>query len=120
MAKEYEVRRDQILDAAEALFFTKSYSETSVEDVLQAVGIAKGTLYYYSKSKRDILNSLIDRMVREVADIYLATIKDNGLNAVDKLNAIYRPVGLGMQDGKDARVLRTALSQEPDNAEMWH
>ena len=42
-------RKAEILDAAEALFATKGYVKTSVADILDAVGIAKGTFYYHLK-----------------------------------------------------------------------
>lgn len=43
ISKEAEERRNEILDTAEMLFFTKGYTKTTVNDVLQAIGIAKGT-----------------------------------------------------------------------------
>ena len=44
-------RRAQILDEALALFITKGYQRTTIEDILSAVGIAKGTLYHHFRSK---------------------------------------------------------------------
>lgn len=62
-SKEPEERRSEILDAAEALFFTKGYTRTTVNDILQAVGIAKGTLYYYYKSKEEIMDAVVVRFI---------------------------------------------------------
>lgn len=63
--KEAEERKNEILDAAERLFGTKGYESTSINDILNAVGIARGTLYYHFKSKEDILDAMIDRMMGE-------------------------------------------------------
>lgn len=73
VVKEAEVRKNEILDAAERLFGTKGFDGTSTHDILNAVGIARGTLYYHFKSKEDILDAMIDRMtgrlVRDAAEI---------------------------------------------------
>ena len=65
--KEAAVRRNEILDAAEKLFGTKGYDATSTADILQELGIARGTLYYHFKSKEDILDAMIDRVTRTLA-----------------------------------------------------
>jgi AcrR family transcriptional regulator len=57
--KEPEERRNEILDTAETLFFTKGYGKTTVNDILQAIGIAKGTFYYYFKSKEEVMDAVL-------------------------------------------------------------
>ena len=59
--KNPEERKNEILDAADKLFTQKGFDGTSTNDILEAVGIARGTLYYHFKSKEDIMDSLIDR-----------------------------------------------------------
>lgn len=59
--KEADVRKHEILDAAGVLFWEKGYDSTSVTDIMNAVGIAKGTLYHHFKSKEEILDALIRR-----------------------------------------------------------
>lgn len=61
-------RREEILNAAEALFTTKGVTASTMNDILGAVGVAKGTLYYHFTSKDEILRSLIDRTVAEIAE----------------------------------------------------
>lgn len=62
VVKEASVRRDEILDAAEQLFVTKGFDGTSTGDILERVGIARGTLYYHFGSKEEILDAMIGRM----------------------------------------------------------
>ena len=57
------VRRAQILDASHRLFLTKGYEATTIEDVLTAVGIAKGTLYHHFPGKEAILDAIVLRTV---------------------------------------------------------
>ena len=62
VVKEAAERRKEILDVAEELFVTKGYDKTSTNDILDRIGIARGTLYYHFKSKEDILNAIIERI----------------------------------------------------------
>lgn len=62
VVKEAEERKNEILDAAERLFGAKGFDGTSTTDILNEIGIARGTLYYHFKSKEDILDAMIERM----------------------------------------------------------
>lgn len=61
ITKDPEERRNEILDAADMLFGQKGFDGTSTNDILEMVGIARGTLYYHFKSKEDIMDALIER-----------------------------------------------------------
>ena len=52
VSKPAAQRKDEILDAAQTLFVTKGYQATTIEDILKAVGIAKGTLYHHFPARR--------------------------------------------------------------------
>ena len=62
IVKEAAERKNEILDAAAELFAVKGYEETSTGDILDRVGIARGTLYYHFRSKEEILDALIERI----------------------------------------------------------
>ena len=64
--KDAEERKKEILDIAEELFTTKGYDNTSTADILDRVGIARGTIYYHFKSKEEILDALIDRIIQGI------------------------------------------------------
>lgn len=64
--KEAEVRKNEILDAAMRLFTEKGFDQTSMIDILDAIGIAKGTLYYHFKSKEAIMDALIERQTTHI------------------------------------------------------
>lgn len=65
-SKEAEERKKEILDIAEELFTAKGYDNTSTTDILDRVGIARGTIYYHFKSKEEILDALIDRITQGI------------------------------------------------------
>ena len=85
VVKEAIERRNEILDAAEELFVTKGYDKTSTNDILDRVGIARGTLYYHFKSKEEILNAMIER----INDSLIAKAKmiaaDTSVPVIDRL-----------------------------------
>ncbi len=64
--KDAEQRKKEILDAAETLFTAKGYDNTGTADILERVGIARGTLYYHFRSKEEILDALIDRAIQGI------------------------------------------------------
>lgn len=68
VVKEAEERKNEILDVAERLFGTKGFDSTSTTDILNEIGIARGTLYYHFKSKEEILDAMIDRMTNRLIE----------------------------------------------------
>ena len=59
-------RRAEIVQAAAQIFHDKGYEHTSMQDIADAVGILKGSLYYYIESKEALLYE-ITREVHESA-----------------------------------------------------
>lgn len=53
-------REGEILEVATRLFYEKGYSETSIQDIANRLGILKGSLYHYIQSKEDLLVAVID------------------------------------------------------------
>lgn len=61
---EISKRANEILQAARLLFSQRGYSGTTLQDIADKVGITKGTVYLYFKSKEDLLASVIEHEVR--------------------------------------------------------
>lgn len=59
--KEPEVRRAEIMEAAIRLFATKGYLNTTTQDIISAVNISRGLLYYHFKNKEDILYCIVEK-----------------------------------------------------------
>jgi AcrR family transcriptional regulator len=54
------LRAQQILEVAERMFHRQGYAQTSMEDIARETGLLKGSLYYYVKSKDDLLFRVVD------------------------------------------------------------
>ena len=85
IVKEAEERKEEILDAAEKLFGTKGFDHTSTNDILEAVGIARGTLYYHFKSKEEILDGVIERISNRLMSDAGKVILDTELPVLERL-----------------------------------
>ena len=59
--KKGDLKRGQILDAAERLFFEHGYDRTSVQDILDALGLSKGGFYHYFDTKASVLREICER-----------------------------------------------------------
>lgn len=62
IVKEAAERKNEILDVAEELFTQKGFDDTSTNDIINTIGIARGTLYHHFKSKEEILDAVIERL----------------------------------------------------------
>ena len=60
----FEIRRQKIIDIAAGLFARQGYAASSINDLCQAVGLAKGALYYYIESKEHLLVEIQSRVMR--------------------------------------------------------
>jgi len=58
--KAAATREEEILSAAARIFRQKGYHGTSVQDIADAVGLLKGSLYHYIRSKEQLLARLLD------------------------------------------------------------
>jgi AcrR family transcriptional regulator len=82
-------KRNDILDAAQRLIYTKGYEQMSIQDVLDELKISKGAFYHYFDSKPALLEALIMRMQLEVERIVIPIVRDAGIPALAKLQRIF-------------------------------
>ncbi|MBE5976953.1 TetR/AcrR family transcriptional regulator [Lacrimispora xylanisolvens] len=83
--KDADQRKNEILDAAETLFTLKGFDKTSTNEILEAVGIARGTLYYHFKSKEDIMDALIERHTSRLLKAAKEIAEDKGKPVYDRI-----------------------------------
>lgn len=89
VVKDADVRRAEILDCAQKFFYTKGYEQTSVRDIIDDVGVAKGTFYHYFSSKQALLEALIDRLAEQALQFIEPIVLNEQLNALDKIKQYF-------------------------------
>ncbi len=55
-------RREQILDAANALFAERAYDEVSIEEIASSAGVTRGLLHHYFGGRREVYLALLERL----------------------------------------------------------
>jgi len=63
---ERTARREQVLACARSVFSRRGYHATTVSDIIEEAGVARGTFYLYFKSKRSIFDELLDEYLRAI------------------------------------------------------
>jgi AcrR family transcriptional regulator len=72
--KPKEVRREELMDAAERIFLRKGVAATSVDEIVAAADVAKGTFYIHFESKERLLVALRQRFVTRFSGDLLAAM----------------------------------------------
>ncbi|WP_053374392.1 TetR/AcrR family transcriptional regulator [Paenibacillus sp. FJAT-27812] len=101
VVKEAEERRNEIIDAADELFGQKGFDGTSTNDILEKVGIARGTLYHHFKSKEDIMDALIERYSVRLLGTAQEIAADKCIPVVERIIRVVMALNLSGGSSKD-------------------
>ncbi|KNY25783.1 TetR/AcrR family transcriptional regulator [Pseudobacteroides cellulosolvens] len=88
ISKDPEERKNEIVDAAEELFYSKGYEKTSVSDIVKKVGVAQGLFYYYFKCKDEILNALAEKYLNSLMKKTKKVTDSPQYDAVEKIHKL--------------------------------
>jgi len=92
-----ESRADQLLETATLLFKEKGYHNTSMQDLADALGLQKGSLYYYIDSKEELLRELLEQAT-SILDAHIDEIYAAHLSASEKLRRALENHGQAIMD----------------------
>lgn len=85
-----EITVERILNAAQHLFLEKGYENTTIQDIVDALGdLTKGAIYHHFKSKEEILDAVSDKMFFE-NNPFDAVMDRTDLNGLQKLQEAIR------------------------------
>lgn len=89
--KEKEIRRNDIIDASEKVFFSKGYDVATMEDIAREAEFSKRTVYVYFNSKEQLYFEIMVRGYKILIWMMEASIKEaEGGNGLDKIKQIGR------------------------------
>ena len=101
VVKTAEERKNEILDVAEQLFAQKGFEETSTNDIIKAIGIARGTLYHHFQSKEEILDSVISRLSEEMMKKAQMVAADKNTPILERLTNTVCSLQMRSQAGEE-------------------
>jgi TetR/AcrR family transcriptional regulator, cholesterol catabolism regulator len=105
----------RIIDAAADLFYRKGYAGASMQDVADAVGLLKGSLYYYMDSKNDLLAKLIEDTQTENLAMLAQVAAMTDLAPMDRLRTyVERQVLFNARNLARITVYYRDMNQLPD------
>lgn len=81
-------RRSEIVEASRRLFQAEGYEKTTLQDVMDHLGIAKGTIYHYFKAKEELLEAVVENIVNghlEKMEAFIQAAKGNALQKMQDL-----------------------------------
>jgi AcrR family transcriptional regulator len=87
--EEYTAKRNQILDAAQRLIFSKGYAQITLRNIREELQISSGAFYHYFDSKEAVLQALIDRIEQATNAPLLPILQDPQLSALEKLQGFF-------------------------------
>ena len=118
--KKHQERRTEIIQTASSLFQKLGYQNTSVNLIIETLGISKGAFYHYFKSKEQLLDALVELFVEEVIAVVQPIVERQDIDAITKFNLFYKTGGLYKANNLDRiRVLLTAI-YDPTNILLRH
>jgi AcrR family transcriptional regulator len=120
IVKDPDERRSELIAAAQQLFFTKGYETTSVSDIVKAVGVAKGTFYYYFDSKLAILQALMADVMTQVMAVMQEVIDDGEMPALKKWNHALQVTGSWKTTRKEELIHLLRVMQKDENIILQH
>jgi TetR/AcrR family transcriptional regulator, cholesterol catabolism regulator len=78
-------RDDEVVAAAAKVFYERGYSAATVQDIADELGILKGSLYHYIKTKEDLLFRLFEQVHEEVEGILEEVTALEGIDPLERI-----------------------------------
>lgn len=97
--------RDRLVEAGREAFGEHGYDATSIADILDAAGVAKGALYHHFDTKAALFDAVLDRVVQELAQ----AAADQARRAADPTEGLKAGCGAWLESTLDPGVQRIVL-----------
>ena len=84
-AREKQQREEQIINAAEKVFFEMGFDNSTMDDVAAAAELSKGALYTYFKTKNELCICIVCRALSLVLENFSGVFADKKLNGLEMI-----------------------------------
>lgn len=107
--KKGDLKRVSILETAESLFFKKGYEQTSVQDILDVLGMSKGGFYHHFPSKEAILAEICENRVDARLSRISSELFGVRISPTDRINLLLRMAVMFERDEPEFAALMLKL-----------
>ncbi|MEU2878616.1 TetR family transcriptional regulator [Streptomyces sp. SID8381] len=88
MARPRTFDEERALDAAMRTFWEKGYEATSTQDLCDATGLGRSSIYNTFKSKHDLFERALARYIDSMTSTQLAVLEDRRLTAAERIRTL--------------------------------
>ena len=120
IVKKHDIRKNEILDMAQTLFYTQGYEKTSINQIIDHLGIAKGTIYHYFKSKYELLDAVVERLILQMREAVIPIIQNEDMNAIEKFNMTFKVIGQIKLEKKEFMLELLRVMNREENIILRH
>jgi AcrR family transcriptional regulator len=115
VVKNADDRRVELLRTALQLFLTRGYDRVAVQDITDAVGVAKGTFYHYFASKADLLEQVCEWQVDELLEAAERMLAETPGDALVRFRAVVNLLWGWKRDNPEVAVVYSRVLYADEN-----
>jgi AcrR family transcriptional regulator len=120
IVKDPDERRSEFIATAQKLFYAKGYERTSVNDIINEMGVSKGAFYHYFDSKQAILEAVVAELIAQALAHFEAIVADDALNAIQKWMRAFQVINDWKIERKDELLAVARVMQADENVLLYH
>ncbi|MGF1885876.1 TetR/AcrR family transcriptional regulator [Photobacterium profundum] len=120
VVKAPDERRNEFIVTAQNLFYTKGYESTSVNDIIQTMGVSKGAFYHYFSSKQAILEMLVESLLSQYQALVQALLTDPAIDAISKWQQLVQMTNNWKVEQKTEMLSFTQIINMDENVPLKH
>ena len=109
-------KRNDILDEALRLVYSKGYERMTIQDILADLQISRGAFYHYFDSKQALLEALVERMGSLATQAFMPILQDPNLSAIQKFHRYFEASAQWKNAGKTLIISSLRMWYTDENA----
>lgn len=118
--KAPDERRNELIQTAKGLFYSKGYEKTSVSDIVKKVGVSQGAFYYYFESKQEILEAVVESLLAQSLALIQSIVANQTLDAIGKWNLFTQAVNNWKIEQKTEMIGIVRILRMDENLRLRH
>lgn len=111
-------RKKEFLKTSLELFAEKGYDKTTIQDIIDQMGVSRGTFYHYFSSKEDIIITIAREYVNGAIYLIKRIAEKRDLNAVEKINNLMESVNQYKAQQEEHRLTVKGIFSKEKNIKL--